>query len=90
MSALLDPIKLPLAAAAGATAAIILGLLYVQFVHDPAVRAETRLIVEAEAVRNTREAIDAIGNAAERARAMRRYCAGRGVLYDFETNQCKE
>ncbi len=90
MSALLDPIKLPLAAAGGAAAAIMLGLLYVQFVHDPAVRAETRLVVEAEAVKLTTEAINAIGNTAERGRAMRRYCAGRGVLYDFETNQCKE
>lgn len=90
MSALFDPIKLSLAAFAGAMVVLLMGTLYVQIIHDPAIREETRLLVEAEAAMYTKEAINAIGNAAERARAMRRYCAGRGVLYDFETNKCRE
>lgn len=90
MSAFLDPVKLPLAAAAGVLATLLLGTLYVLLVHDPAIRAETRRVVEAEAAQNTKEALNEIGNAAERARAMRRYCAGRGVLYDFEAGKCAE
>ncbi|WP_127523559.1 hypothetical protein [Mesorhizobium sp. Z1-4] len=59
-------------------------------IDDPAIRKETRSIVEAEAEERTKEALNEVSDAAERARAMRRYCAERGELYDFETNQCRE
>ncbi len=55
----------------------------------PAAKQETRAVVEAEAERRTLDAINVVSDAAERARAMRRYCAARGLQYGFEANQCR-
>lgn len=64
--------------------------LYDAIIDDPAVQANTRRIVEAEADQRTTEAIHAVTDLAERARAMRRYCAERGLLYDFGTQKCRK
>lgn len=72
----------------GAVVAFSLFATYDALFDDPAVKQETRQIVEAEAEGRTKDAIATVSSAAERARAMRRYCAGRGLLYDFEHNKC--
>lgn len=84
MFGIVDAIKIVIGGALGAA----LGLGYAVLVREPAVRAETRTIVEAEAEARTKEALNAVSDAAERARAMRRYCADRGLLYDFTTGKC--
>lgn len=84
MFGIVDAIKLVIGCAVGAA----FGLGYAVLVREPAVRAETRTIVEAEAEARTKEALNAVSDAAERARAMRRYCADRGLLYDFTTGKC--
>ena len=80
-------------AAAGAVAGGIVASLAVfawtHVVTIPAAKQETRAVVEAEAERRTLDAIKAVSDAAERARAMRRYCAGRGLVYVFETDRCR-
>jgi len=64
--------------------------LYNVVFDNPAIKRETRAIVEAEAERRTIDAIKTVSDAAERARAMRRYCGQRGLMYDFATNQCRD
>lgn len=59
-------------------------------VDDPAVKSETRLVVEAEAQRRTFDAINAVRDAAERNRAMRHYCIDRGLRFDFGSGECWE
>jgi hypothetical protein len=56
----------------------------------PAVKAETRAIVEAEAAKRTETAINEVSSDAEKARFMRRYCRDLGRLYDFERNTCRD
>jgi hypothetical protein len=63
---------------------------YNGLVENPRIRAETRTIVEAEARKKTEEAINEVDDAAERARAMRRYCRDNGLLYNFATGKCRE
>lgn len=85
----LDKISLAAGAVAGG---LVLGAAvyaWTQIVTIPAAKQETRAVVEAEAERRTLDAIKAVSDAAERARAMRRYCAGRGLVYVFETDRCR-
>lgn len=56
---------------------------------NASIRKETRLVVEAEAERNTMEAMNGIANKAEQARLKLRFCARTGKLYNFQTNQCE-
>lgn len=84
MFGIVDAIKIVIGGALG----VAIGLGYAVLVREPAVRAETRTIVEAEAEARTKEALNAVSDAAERARAMRRYCADRGLLYDFTSGKC--
>lgn len=85
----LSKIGFAVAVIVGGLGAFGLSMLWTQMVTLPAVRAETRAIVEAEAERRTINAIHSVGDAAERARAMRRYCSGRGLVYDFAANKCR-
>lgn len=84
MFGLFDALKI----GAGVGAGLAIAALYVLLFHDPQVRAQTRTIVEAEAEQRTKEALNAVSDDAERARAMRRYCADRGLLYDFAAGKC--
>lgn len=78
-----------LGAAAGGIVAAAAVLAWTHTVTIPAAKKETRAVVEAEAERRTLDAINVVSDAAERARAMRRYCAARGLQYGFEANQCR-
>lgn len=75
-------------AAVGGVAVLGLTLAWTNLVTVPAAKEETRAVVEAEAEQRTFHAIKSVTDAAERARAMRRYCSLRGLRYDFETSQC--
>ncbi|MCO5059657.1 MAG: hypothetical protein M9905_17605 [Rhizobiaceae bacterium] len=87
------PVFSKVTAAAGAAAGgVVVGLAVFAWMHVvtiPAAKQETRAVVEAEAERRTLDAIKAVSDAAERARAMRRYCAGRGLVYLFEADRCR-
>lgn len=87
---IVSKITLGLGAAAGGLVAGLAVFAWAQLVIVPAVKQETRTVVEAAAERRTFDAINSVGSAAERARALRRYCAGRGLVYVHETNQCRE
>lgn len=76
-------------AAAGGLIAAGAVLAWTHAVTIPATKKETRAVVEAEAEKRTIDAINVVSDAAERARAMRRYCASRGLQYGFEVNQCR-
>lgn len=78
-----------LGAAAGGIVAGLAVLAWTNLVTIPAAKQETRAVVEAEAERRTLDAINVVSDAAERARAMRRYCVSRGLQYRAETNQCR-
>lgn len=90
MIGLLDGLKIAAGALVGGALMFVAASAYTTFVVAPAIEKTTRAIVEAEAERRTLDAIKSVSDAAERARAMRRYCAGRGLLYDFAANQCRE
>lgn len=77
-----------LGAAAGGIVASLVVFAWMHAFTIPTVKTETRAVAEAEAERRTLDAINVVSDAAERARAMRRYCAGRGLVYVFEANQC--
>lgn len=84
----LSNLSLGLGASAGA---VLAGLVVFTWAHlslVPAAKEETRAVVEAEAERRTIDAIATVSDAAERARAMRRYCAARELRYDFAANEC--
>ena len=82
-----------LTAAVGAAAGgLIVGAAVIAWTHAvtiPAAKQEARAVAEAEADRRTLDAIKAVSDSAERARAMRRYCAGRSLVYVFETDRCR-
>ncbi|MBE0691526.1 MAG: hypothetical protein IH590_00310 [Aquamicrobium sp.] len=78
-----------LGAAAGGLFAGLAVIAWTHTVTIPAAKQETRAVVEAEAERRTIDAIKAVSDAAERARAMRRYCATRGLQYSFEADRCR-
>lgn len=87
------PVSKVSAAAGAAAGGIVAGLAVFVWTHVvtiPAAKQETRAVVEAEAERRTIDAIKAVSDAAERHRAMRRYCAARGLHYSFEANQCRQ
>lgn len=73
---------------AGAFIGAAVAMSYSVLFREPAIKAEVRTIVEAEAEARTKEALNAVSDTAERARAMRSYCADRGLLYDFATGKC--
>lgn len=75
---------------AGVVVASALLIIYNTLFDDPAVRAETRAIVQAENEKFTTEAIDEIASNADKARAMRAYCASIGKLYDFAKIECRD
>lgn len=74
----------------GAVVAALLILPYNYLVENPAIKKETRAIVEAESVIQTQEAINEVSDLAERARAMRRYCADRGLHYNSAEVECRD
>lgn len=74
--------------AAGASAAIFLALSYNALVDNPSVVRETTAKVEAAARERTLSAINEVTDAAQKARAMRRFCRDSGKLYDFSTGRC--
>lgn len=63
-------------------------VLYNFAIENPAVRAEERLVVQAENERFTSDAINEIASNADKARAMRRYCQSVGKLFNFEKLEC--
>lgn len=85
----LSNLSTALGAAAGGIVAGLAVFAWMHTVTIPAAKQETRAVVEAEAERRTLDAINVVSDAAERARAMRRYCAARGLQYGFEANQCR-
>ena len=85
---LLDYLKIGGGAVAGVALSIALGGAWLWTIHDPAVRAETRIVVQAENAKLTQEAINEVSGQADKARAMRRYCGSVGKLYDFAAVAC--
>ena len=75
-------------AAAGAAAAFLVGLGYNVLFDNPSVVRETTAKVEAAARERTLSAINEVTDAAQKARAMRRFCRDSGKLYDFSTGRC--
>jgi hypothetical protein len=73
---------------AGVVVALVLGWGYNVLIDNPSVVRETTAIVEAAARERTFQAIGEVTDAAQRARAMRRYCLDSGRLYDFKTGEC--
>lgn len=84
----LGKIGIAIGAIAGGLAMLGISLAWTQLVTVPAAKQEMRSVVEAEAEKRTFYAIRSVTDAAERARAMRRYCTLRSLRYDFETNKC--
>lgn len=78
-----------LGAAAGGVVAGLVVFAWMHAVTIPAAKNEARAVEAAEAERRTLDAINVVSDAAERARAMRRYCGARGLQYSFEANQCR-
>lgn len=76
-------------AVVGGLAVLGLTLAWTNLVTVPAAKEEIRAVVEAEAEQRTIHAIKSVTDAAERARAMRRYCSLRGLHYDFQAAQCR-
>lgn len=62
--------------------------IYDDWVDDPNVRSNERAIVQAENEKHTTEAINEIASAADKARAMRKYCASINRVYDFAKVGC--
>jgi hypothetical protein len=83
-------LNIGIGAVAGGVLAFGLLSAYNGLIENPGIRAETRQIVEAEAQQRTYDAINQVNDTAERARAMRRFCADRGLLYNFTTGKCRE
>lgn len=83
--------KISLAAGAVAGGLVLGAAVYAwtQMFTIPAVKQETRALAEAAAERRTIDAINVVSDAAERARAMRRYCGAAGLQYSFEANKCR-
>lgn len=90
MFGILDNAKMGAAVLVGAALMFVAAAAYNMIFDNPAIRRETRALVEAEAERRTIDAIKTVSDAAERARAMRRYCGERGLLYDFAANKCRD
>lgn len=82
-------LNLWIGAAGGATFMLVLAFTYNQLIDNPAVVRETTVKVEAEARANTFKAINEVSDAAEKARAMRRYCIDSGMQYDFSSGKCR-
>lgn len=83
-------LSLYLGALAGAAATFALGAGYIKLVHDPALVQITTVRVQAEARANTLRAIEEVNDAAEKARAMRRYCIDSGMQFDFGSGKCRD
>lgn len=58
------------------------------FIDNPGIRKDERAIVQAENAKLTTEAINEIASNADKARAMRRYCASVGMRFDFARIEC--
>lgn len=65
-------------------------VLYNAAIENPSVRADERLLVQAENERFTTDAINEIASNADKARAMRAYCRSLGKLYDFAKVECRD
>ena len=83
-------LNLYIGAAAGAALIGLVGLAYNSYIDNPAVVRETTVKVEAAARERTLNAINEVTDAAQKARAMRRYCRDNGRVYDFETGKCRD
>lgn len=77
-------------AAAGAALVGIVGWGYNALVDNPSVVRETTQRVQLESRVKTLTAINEVTDAAQKARAMRRFCRDDGRVYDFTTGQCRE
>lgn len=75
--------------AVGATLLLGVAWLYNSYIDNPSIVRETTVRVESEARGRTLAAINEVTDAAQRARAMRRYCRDSGRLYDFQTGKCR-
>jgi len=89
MFGLLDYLKMAAGAVAGAALMYAALAVYAATVHDPSIRRAERATVEAEAAQKTLDALKEVGNAAEKDRAMLRYCRDDGRVYDFASHKCK-
>lgn len=89
MFGIVDNIKLGGATLVGAGIMFVAAAAYNVLFDNPAIRRETQALAEAEAERRTIDAIRTVSDAAEQARAMRRYCGARGLFYDFAANRCR-
>lgn len=85
---ILDYVKLGVGAVAGIAITITLGGLWLWTIHDPEVRAQNTAVVQAANNKLTQEAIDEVSGQADKARAMRKYCASVGGVYDFAAVKC--
>lgn len=90
MIGLFDYAKMTAAALAGAAVMFGAATIYNVAFDNPAIRRETRALVEVEAERRTFDAIKTVSDDAEKARALRRYCGSVGLHYDFAANQCRD
>lgn len=79
---MLDAIKLPIAALAGAMLMAMPAYLKG--------RADGRALEAADNAAITQKAIGELSNAADQARVMRRLCVERGLVWDFGTSVCRE
>ncbi len=81
------------AAVAGLAGAVIVAgplLAWNTFVDNPRQRAEAEARVTAELTANFFSAMGDLTDAAEKARAARRFCLDSGRLYDIGTGDCRE
>lgn len=81
-------LNLWLGVAAGVVVALALASAYNTLIDNPSIVKETRVKVWAEAQQITLKAMSEVGDEAERARAMRRYCRDTGRVFNFSTGTC--
>jgi hypothetical protein len=73
----------------GAALIGVVAWLYNGLIDNPSIVRETTVQVEAKARERTLQAINEVTDAAQKARAMRRFCRDDNWLYDFATGKCR-
>lgn len=63
---------------------------YNRFIENPRIRHETEVRVSAEMTANFFNAMGDLTDAAEKARASRRFCLDSGRVFDIATGDCRQ